>query len=58
MAGLSVNLTNQLYKNIYYKYRSLSEFERFMDVIVNNRFYGATNKELMIHWKENLTSLD
>lgn len=46
MAGLSFNLTNQLYKYTYYKYRSLSEFERFMDIIVNNRFYGATNKEL------------
>lgn len=46
MAGLSINITNQLYNNTYYKYRSLSEFERFMDIIVNNRFYGATNKEL------------
>lgn len=46
MAGLSVNLTNQLYKNTYYKYRSLKDFERFLDIVVNQRLYGATYREL------------
>ena len=35
-----------LMKRTYYKYRSLTDFERFLDIIVNKRFYGAVNKEL------------
>lgn len=30
----------------YYKYRSFEEFERFLDIIVNNRLYGAVYKAL------------
>lgn len=35
------------YKNdTFYKYRSLKEFERFLDILVNKRLYGVTYKEL------------
>lgn len=37
---------DKLAKKTYYKYRSLSDFERFLDIIVNNRLYGAVYKEL------------
>lgn len=37
-----VNLNN----GTYYKYRSLKDFERFVDIIVKNRLYGALYKEL------------
>lgn len=37
-----VKLENQT----YYKYRSLEDFERFLDIIVNNRLYGAVYKSL------------
>lgn len=32
--------------NTYYKYRSLKDFERFLDIIVNKRLYGAVYREL------------
>ena len=35
-----------LESKIYYKYRSFEEFERFLDIIVNNRLYGAVYKAL------------
>lgn len=35
-----------LYKRTYYKYRSLADLERFLDIIVKNRLYGAVYKEL------------
>lgn len=35
-----------LEKNIYYKYRSLEDLERILDIIVNKRLYGAVYKEL------------
>ena len=35
-----------LYKRTYYKYRNLTDLERFLDIIVNNRLYGAVYKEL------------
>lgn len=37
---------DKLEEKTYYKYRSLSDFERFLDIIVNNRLYGAVYKEL------------
>ena len=36
----------ELNKRIYYKYRSLDDFERFLDIIVNNRLYGAVYNTL------------
>jgi len=30
----------------YYKYRNLKDFERFLDVVINNRMYGAKPREL------------
>ena len=39
-------MEKDLYKRTYYKYRSLSDLERFLDIIVNNRLYGAVYKEL------------
>lgn len=39
-------METDLYKRTYYKYRSLSDFERFLDIIVNKRLYGAIYKEL------------
>ena len=33
-------------KNTYYKYRSLDDLERILDIIVNNRLYGAVYKTL------------
>lgn len=49
-----------LMKRTYYKYRSLSDFERFLDIIVNKRFYGAVNKELNdpMEGRYNKTGLD
>ena len=35
-----------LMKNTYYKYRSLDDLERILDIIVNNRLYGAVYKTL------------
>jgi len=32
--------------DIYYKYRSLENFERFIDILVNERFYAASYKDL------------
>ena len=32
--------------NTYYKYRNLKDFERFLDVVINNRMYGAKPREL------------
>ena len=32
--------------NTFYKYRSLENFERFLDIIVNKRLYGAVYSEL------------
>ena len=37
---------DKLDEKTYYKYRNLSDFERFLDVVVNNRLYGAVYKEL------------
>ena len=37
---------DKLENQTYYKYRSLEDFERFLDVIVNNRLYGAVYKSL------------
>jgi hypothetical protein len=31
---------------IYYKYRSLENFERFINILVNERFYAASYKDL------------
>ena len=39
-------MEKDLYKRTYYKYRSLTDLERFLDIIVNNRLYGAVYKEL------------
>ena len=33
-------------KETYYKYRSMDVFERFLDIVVNNRLYGAVYSEL------------
>ena len=30
----------------YYKYRNLKDFERFLDVVINSRMYGAKPREL------------
>ncbi len=30
----------------YYKYRNLKDFERFLDVVINRRMYGAKTREL------------
>lgn len=52
MEELSVNSTDQsfndpqLYGNTYYKYRSLKDFERFLDIVVNQQLYGATYREM------------
>lgn len=37
---------DKLENQTYYKYRSLEDFERFLDIIVNNRLYGAVYKSL------------
>lgn len=37
---------NELKNQTYYKYRNLDDFERFLDIIVNNRLYGAVYKSL------------
>ena len=33
-------------KTIYYKYRSIDNFKRFLDIILNKRLYGCTYQEL------------
>ena len=33
-------------KTKLYKYKSLKQFEYFMDILTQNRLYGATFKEL------------
>ena len=33
-------------ENIYYKYRSIDNFKRFLDIILNKRLYGCTYQEL------------
>ncbi len=39
--------TPQDYQNhTFYKYRSLENFERFLDIIINKRLYGAVYSEL------------
>ena len=35
-----------LYDKTYYKYRTLDDLERILDIIVNKRLYGAVYKEL------------
>ena len=37
-----IDLKNQ----IFYKYRSLENLDRFLDIIVNNRLYGAVYNTL------------
>jgi hypothetical protein len=37
---------SKLKSQTYYKYRSLEDFECFLDIIVRQRLYGATNREL------------
>lgn len=37
---------DKLEEKTYYKYRGLSDFERFLDIVVNNRLYGAVYKEM------------
>ena len=46
--------------NTYYKYRNLKDFERFLDVVVNRRLYGAVYKELNdpMEGKFNTTGLE
>ena len=46
MAELSVNFNKHLYHNAYYKYRSLKDFEQFLDIVVNQQLYGAIYREL------------
>jgi len=37
---------NDIKNYTFYKYRSFEDFERFLDIIVNKRLYGATYKTL------------
>ena len=39
-------METDLQERIYYKYRKLTDLERFLDIIVNNRLYGSVYKEL------------
>ena len=40
------NQVKALEQETYYKYRSLQDFERILDIIVNKRLYGAVYKDL------------
>ena len=40
------HIDNVLYDKTYFKYRTLDDLERILDIIVNKRLYGAVYKEL------------
>lgn len=46
MCAIMKKINETLYKNTYYKYRSLEDLERILDIIVNKRLYGAVYKDL------------
>lgn len=56
----TIKTMDKLEEKTYYKYRNLTDFERFLDVVVNNRLYGAVYKELNdpMEGRFNTTGLD